>query len=99
MGVVPTPLATLPTPLIDMAAEIEQMLSACKCPILVSGSNGSGKVDVFKHLAASRGLGLQQVRAYLVSVPLRWRHVQRYPGGQAQGFVDLDLGTQLNLLV
>ena len=61
MGVVPTPVTTLPTPLIDMAAEIEQTLSVCKCPILVSGSNGSGKVEVFKHLAASFGLVLLQV--------------------------------------
>ena len=50
-----------------MAAEIEQTLSACKRPILVSGSIGSGKADVFKHLAASLGLCLQQAcSTYLV---------------------------------
>ena len=49
-----------------MAAEIEQTLSVCKRPILVSGSIGSGKADVFKHLAASLGLCLQQACTYLV---------------------------------
>ena len=67
-GVLPKPVASLPSPLIDVAAEIERSLKACKRPILVSGSDGSGKMEVFRHLAASLGLVLQQVLTFISKV-------------------------------
>ena len=67
-GVLLRPVASLPSPLIDVAAEIGRSLSACKRPILVSGSDGSGKMEVLRHLAASLGLVLQQVLAFISKV-------------------------------
>ena len=67
-GVLPWPIASLPSPLINVAEEIERSLSACRRPILVSGSDGSGKLEVFRHLAISLGLVLHQVFTFISKV-------------------------------